>query len=78
MRQTQRRTPGCERPIERYRPTSEDSNALLIDILFRLEPIDQRLDTLFLRIRRSGSLGLLRVVRRAGKITCCRLDARLS
>src|SRR5438309_5551136 len=55
-----------------------DSAALLVDVLLGVESGDQRLDTLFLCIRGSGSLCLLGVVGRTCEVTCCRLNAGLS
>src|SRR5207245_6445472 len=57
------------------RPRIPCANALFIDILLRLQAIDQCFDTLFLRICRSGSLCFLGIAGRAGEITRCRLDA---
>ncbi|SRR6266436_221211 len=58
-----------ERLIEAIVPVRE-SPALFVDILLRVEPGDQRLDTLLLRIGWSRSLCLLCVIGRASKVTC--------
>src|SRR5260370_34366710 len=55
-----------------------DSPVLLVDVLLRVESSDQRLDALFLCIRRSGSLCLLGVTGRTREIACCRFNASLS
>ena len=47
---------------------ARDSPALLVDVLLGVEPGDQRLDALFLCIRRGGSLCLLGIVARTGEI----------
>jgi hypothetical protein len=60
------------------RPRMASVDELFIDVLLCLESSDQCLDTLFLRIRRSGSLRLLGITGRAGEITRCGLDAGLS
>ena len=51
------------------------SYALLIDILLRFESIDQCLDALLLRVRRSGGLCLLGIAGRAREVTRRGLDA---
>src|SRR5205814_8007431 len=55
-----------------------DRWALLVDVLLGVESSDQRLDALFLCIRRSGSLCLLGVTGRAPEIAGCRFNASLS
>ena len=51
-----------------YRPLSEKLSALFVDVLLRLESIDEPLDGLLLQIGRSSSLCFLRVAGRASEV----------
>src|SRR5947199_8603713 len=66
-----------ERLIEAIVPVRE-SPALFVDILLRVEPGNQRLDALLLRVGWSLGLCLLCVGGCSSEIACCRLDAGLS
>ena len=57
-----------KRPIEAIVPI-RDSPALLVDVLLRLESVNEALDSLLLSLAGSGGLRLFRIVQRPGEIT---------
>ena len=75
----QRAANNSRSPIthERYTYAIDSTAQLFIDVLLRVEPIDQRLDRVLLLIGRRSSLRFLRVFSGAGKIARGRFDSRV-